>query len=360
MIFRRSVKDSGNDTRPSTDYDEIDLSFGREAHNWTDLQQLVKEVNQLISALDLPHPERRPGEDETALRELIRGFGATHRQMLHTLNESIAANEKRRVELDAESAEKDLARSAAHETAVNDLAREREKLQLQSYKSERRRIMQDITDAEALKRRRDLAPRGSTRARWAVFLSAILLGVISFGLTYQSITEMNADSITMRATVEAMSVAGRSEEEMTRLRDALSTAINSQGNTNWFLIVKSVLSSIVGVAAFAYAAQWLRTFYDGEIAAARAVDQFNHDLVRASWVIETVLEVKQEHESDVPQEWIEGVTRGLFADSGARSSTDEGIQALKALLGFSASASFGPEGPQVELNRKGAKRLAQE
>ena len=96
-----------------------------------------------------------------------------------------------------------------------------------------------------------------------------------------------------------------------------------------------------------------------EISHQREIDQFKHDLVRASWVIETILEVEREYQGTVPDEWIQGVTKGLFEHQPkSLSNLDDGAQALRALMGVTASASFGPDGPKFDINRKGAKKLA--
>ena len=102
----------------------------------------------------------------------------------------------------------------------------------------------------------------------------------------------------------------------------------------------------------------MRGFYASDIEAAREVNRFNLDLARASWVIETVLEVQHEKKGEVPQAWIDGVTNGLFDDKSTNTEMDDRAQALKSLLAFTAGASFGPEGPRVELNRSGARKLS--
>lgn len=351
--FRRGIKSKSNQIEPSARYDEFDLSFGGGDHGfWNENKELVTNVVALVSSVDLAPPFASDTDDETALQELMRGISSTHRQMLSSLDQALQDSISRRAELEREADERDKARRESHEKEIAKLAAEREKLQLQSYKSERRRIMQEITNAEALSQRRDLAPEGSSRARWAVFYSAILLGLISFFITYHSLAQLGTDEALTQAILGSMPENADSSQVSQTIRDAL-------GPTNWYLIIRSVFSSLVGIGALAYAASWLRAFYDSEVSAARAIDRFNHDLVRASWVIETVLEVKQEHDSVVPNHWIEGVTRGLFADTGPQTTSEEGIQALKALLGFTASASFGPDGPKVELNQKGAKKLSE-
>lgn len=350
--FRRSIKLANNQFEPSTRFDEFDISFGGRSQDfWDKNKELVTKLIELVTSVDVAPPSAGNADDESALEELMRGISATHRQMLGGLDKSLQANIARRTELEKEAEEKEKTRQVDHEKALEELAEERKQLQLQSYRSERRKIMQGITNSEALNQRRNLAPKGLARARWAVFFTAILLGLISFFITYKSLAQLGADESVAQSILNALPEDADASLVAQTVKDAI-------GTTNWYLIIRSIFSSLVGIGALAYAASWLRAFYDGEVTAARAVDQYNYDLVRASWIIETVLEVKEEHDSVVPDRWIEGVTRGLFTDSGPESATDESVQALKALLGFTASASFGPEGPKVELNRKGAKKLS--
>ena len=352
VTFRRSIKLPNNHLEPSTRFDEFEISFGgRNQEFWKENKKLVADVIELVASMDTAPPSAGNADDENVLEELLRGISATHRQMLGSLEKSLQANISRRAELEKEAEEKEEARRVDHEKSLQALADDRDHLQLQSYRSERRKIMQGLTNAEVLNQRRNLAPTGLTRARWAVFWAAILLGLVSFFISYQSLAQLGAGERTTQSIVDALPENADASLVAGTVKEAL-------GTTNWYLIIRSIFSSLVGIGALAYAASWLRTFYDGEVAASRAIDQYNYDLIRASWIIETVLEVREEHDSVVPDRWIEGVTRGLFADSGSQTTTDESVQALKALLGFTASASFGPEGPKVELNQKGAKKLS--
>ena len=74
--------------------------------------------------------------------------------------------------------------------------------------------------------------------------------------------------------------------------------------------------------------------------------------------MDAALEIRKEHNEEIPREWIAGVTEGLFA-SNKRDKIEEGAQALAALMGLSASASVGPGGTTVELGKKGGKAIAE-
>jgi hypothetical protein len=82
-------------------------------------------------------------------------------------------------------------------------------------------------------------------------------------------------------------------------------------------------------------------------------------MARASWVMDAALEIRKEHGETIPPEWLAGVTKDLFSNGKSKNDVEVGAQALAALLGLSASASFGPGGTSVELGKKGAKTISE-
>lgn len=349
LNFRRTIQEGGTQVS-SVRYDEFDLSFGRDANHWKGRLDLVSNVNATIGRLGLSISPNTSEESVDTLRELVVGFGATHRHMLETLHEQIAANEAKRAEIDDTFDQREKERLAVHKKSLDEIEAERTNLNLQSYRSERRRVMQQMTNADASDLRKALTPKGAIITRWAVFAAALMLSAFATGLAYESIVQLGADETVAQKIIEAAP-----SQDIDAIRETLASLL---GPTDWFLIGRSILSSLVAIGGLVYAAEWLRSFYGAELAAAREIDRFNYDLVRASWIIETILEVKHEHSGEVPQEWIEGVTRGLFDSSGSRETLDDGAQALRALMGFTASATFGPDGPKFDIGRRDARKLA--
>ena len=349
LNFRRTIKEN-NTLAPSAKFDEFDLTFSSQHGEWQGKKDEIAKTLSTLDQLGLPQPQGESDADET-LRELMVGFAASHRQMLGSLNEAILANEKKRTETEAYFLEKEEERVAAHRHALDELEAERNKLQLQSYKAERRRILQQMTDDNAASLRKALAPKGAIRTRWAVFLAAMLLSTLAAGLAYESIVQLGSD----REAVEKIVALIPQASDANAIREAIALAL---GPTDWFLIGRSIISSLVAIGGLIYAASWLRNFYNSEVEIAREIDRFNYDLVRASWIIETILEVKHEHGGEIPQEWIQGVTRGLFDSSSNNETLDDGAKALKALMGFTASASFGPDGPKFDIGKREAKKLS--
>lgn len=72
------------------------------------------------------------------------------------------------------------------------------------------------------------------------------------------------------------------------------------------------------------------------------------------------MESSNEKESmTAPDAWIEGVCRNLFrSDVGNKAEDSSQMDAFIELLRSISSASVGPNGAEVTLDRKGGKRLA--
>ena len=147
MNFRRKITEATGQI-PSAIYDEIDVNFGRDASEWKDKVKLIEDISSTISNLGLG-PSNTNGEDADVLRELIQGFGASHRQMLASLDEEIKKSETRRAKTEEEFLKKEEERVKAHEEALEELDAERAKLQLQSHMSERRKLLGEMTSQSA-------------------------------------------------------------------------------------------------------------------------------------------------------------------------------------------------------------------
>lgn len=397
---RRGTSESSGPS--ASRFDEFTFIFGIDATSWSKNKGEIAKVLAVVGAMKLPHSNVDLKGSEDTLRELIVGFGSAHRAMLAGLNDAIKDVERRRADQEADFYKKEKLREEKHNEAMDEINKKRESLNLQSYRSQRRSTLKSVTERAASDLRKSALPVGAIRSRWAVFFAALLISMVSTFMAYESFHQFSANESFISDAAEkissmikfgvsgggvsgssdGMSVGGtfgyiesspKSEDSSNSLSSELSVAslgiiksdlrdaVNSAfGSTNWFLIGRAIISSIIAVGALVYAAAWMRRFYDDEVFTARQIDRFSYDFVRADWIIETILEVQHEHDGEVPEEWIVGVTRGLFETSKSNLSEDSATQALRALLGFTASASFGPEGPKFDINRKGARNLSKD
>ena len=138
----------------------------------------------------------------------------------------------------------------------------------------------------------------------------------------------------------------------------------AQGNPpQWLtigLLVRSGLSLILAVGFIAYAINWLRVVYLDDVRTERRYESNGDDIDRASFVIETLMEVGEKEKVDVPDAWVEGVCRNLFADKGGGTGSKAPSDAVTMLLEAISGAKFGPDGTEFSLDRRGAKKLAKE
>lgn len=177
--------------------------------------------------------------------------------------------------------------------------------------------------------------------RMLVFFALLSAGVAAGTLAYASLTGGSLADALLRSPVTPIS----------EIKDA------TEPDLGIVAVVRSILLSFASLSGFFGAAAWMRYFYIKDMQAQEEIRRFRNDMARASWVMEAALEIRKEHDEKIPEVWIQGVTEGLFSSKGG-DKIDEGAQALAALLGLSASASFGSDGPKVELGKSGAKAVA--
>lgn len=207
------------------------------------------------------------------------------------------------------------------------LADREAKLDIKSHKDARRKLFADLQKDLQLAARKPTHGLMVAFARIAVFL--VLAGAGAFA-GYLALNTMTPETLGDSAT-------------------------NIQ---IWAVILKPIGLTVAAFGAFAAAVQWLRHFYTRDLQVAEEFRRFQHDMARASWIIEATLEMEKEHQTSVPEKWLEQVTEGLFRSGRDRSSLDEGQQALAALLGLSTSVKAGPNGLEVDVGRKGARRMS--
>lgn len=188
----------------------------------------------------------------------------------------------------------------------------------------RERILEEV-------RGRSMAPvvsRSAGRMRWTVFFMTLFagIGLTGFGLW------------TFYLLVGAEFTAG----------------------SYWVLVVRAAILSAGGIGLFLYAIQWLRSIYLDDVRTTRYYDNYRDDIDRASFAIETIMEVGSEKEGvAAPEVWVEGVCRNLFrSDVGDKAEGGRQADALIELLKSISSASVGLDGAEVRLDRRGSRRLA--
>ena len=143
--------------------------------------------------------------------------------------------------------------------------------------------------------------------------------------------------------------------------DELIAAGGGEIAPGWLTIthaIRSVALIVLAVGFIAYSISWLRSVYLDDVRAERRYEKYGHDIDRASFVIETIMEVGEKANMQVPDAWIDGVCRNLFEDNADRSADNTPNHALAALFETISGAKFGPDGPELSINRRDARRFA--
>ncbi|MDE3241019.1 MAG: hypothetical protein KGN33_18840, partial [Paracoccaceae bacterium] len=125
----------------------------------------------------------------------------------------------------------------------------------------------------------------------------------------------------------------------------------------WSIIAKSIAASAAGTGFIAYAIAWLRRIYLDDISVERSLERYALDVDRASWSIETLMEMAKQENAEIPEAWIKGVCNDLFVTS-TEKEEPTALQALGAMMDVAAGAEIGSNGAKIVLNRKGTKAIA--
>ena len=116
--------------------------------------------------------------------------------------------------------------------------------------------------------------------------------------------------------------------------------------------------TIATVGFIFYAINWLKGIYIDHVRTERGYESYGNDIDRASFVIETILEVGEKKHAAVPDTWIAGVCRNLFTEKG-NDSYDTASSNLAAIILESISgAKFRSNGSEINIKSRGARKIA--
>ncbi|MFT6024773.1 MAG: hypothetical protein ACI9PY_002905 [Ascidiaceihabitans sp.] len=121
---------------------------------------------------------------------------------------------------------------------------------------------------------------------------------------------------------------------------------------------KMTLTSAAALGLLLYAVTWLRSLANQAREYENQLHRYSLDMTRASWTMETLMELSNDANETVSDLWLESVTKNLFDMEGGNRDDTNSLQALGALLNVTSEAEIGPEGPRFRLNRRAAKKAA--
>ena len=247
-----------------------------------------------------------------------------------------ALMEEQKVELEERKKQLD----AAHKVQLDELdkrndqlnARE-EELDNATARSTRRKLRGDITSALKENQEQEIIPESVRKVRKPILWIAgvgILAPILFSAWAFWQVTKIPA---------------------------GLSGAA-----LNWYLgslLLRGSLGVAAAVAVGLYLLKYLRNIEAEAGRRALSLEQNLFDIDRASWVIETVMELKEEEGmTSVPGPWLTGVTRGLFQYHKEDEAERGPVDALVGLMGSGMALKLNNGDSEVSFDPKASRAAA--
>ncbi len=349
------INHPGSNRQASPYFDELFLQT-----NNKDVETALLQWNACIDAIETALPRTYPFQETNhgtdvidVLRTEMAALADQYRKMLTVLTEEQqkfwkdSAEERKAFRLDNAATQQRY--KIEQEKRISDFNRvkQQEEERLQSINKELVEQRKILDDRQHMHARRDLRERISAdykervgrpvvsktaqRMRWIVFSLSLGFGIVS----------------------GYFSLVGFGE---------LVTVFSSEDVSIGLQVLLVLRSTLIGLLAFgfiAYSISWLRAMYHDDVRAERRNEKYGDDIDRASFVIETVLEVGKNENVQVPMTWVESVCRNLFdEDVKLGHSRTNPYQMLMTLMENISGAKFGPDGTEISIDRRGLRGLA--
>lgn len=116
-------------------------------------------------------------------------------------------------------------------------------------------------------------------------------------------------------------------------------AISNNQNLWTILIIalRQTLSIGIVVGTMIYMIRWHNNWFDQHAQTEFQIRQFGLDMERASWLVETSLEWKEDNSEKIPTELLKGLSNGLFSPGPKQDTIKHPIETLESLLLSSAT-----------------------
>jgi len=348
------IQNPESNRQASPYFDEVflrhDVRHGRAtAQEWIDC------IDILETALPKTYPLQETTEGADAidvLRAEMAQLADQYKEMLVGLADERAkfreeSEEERRAARQEYALEQDrLAAAAEDQRDKFDEYKQQEEDRLQQQQQELDQRERDLDNRQHMHARRDLRERISEdfkarEVKPVVSPAAFRMRWLVFGLT-----------LTAGIGIGFFGIDSFGE---------LIAAGGNEATPGWLTVthaVRSIVLIALAVGFVAYAISWLRAIYLDDVRAERRYEKYGHDIDRASFVIETIMEVGDKENMQVPDAWVDGVCRNLFEDSAERGTDNTLNHALAALFETISGAKFGPDGAELSMGRREARRFA--
>lgn len=117
---------------------------------------------------------------------------------------------------------------------------------------------------------------------------------------------------------------------------------------------KQGLLAAAFVGTIFYYVRWMNRWFEQHAAAEFLLKQFELDIDRASWVVETAMEWRRDQKAEMPLPLLEGITRNLFSDGASAAANHTAADDLaSALIGNASGVKVKLGENELSLDRKG-------
>ncbi|MBB2697490.1 hypothetical protein EFD56_09815 [Rhizobium phaseoli] len=210
----------------------------------------------------------------------------------------------------------------------------------------RRKLREDITNQVQEFTKRPLSSRQSASKFWLIaglcLVASAGAGVLAFE-SFQSFVSLAQATQAIPGPTAAVLETQRLPQDTYLL---------------WMMALRGAVLSAVCVGFAAYLISLLRKSYDSEVRTLHEFQRYGMDINRASWVIETAMEMTTKEGAALPERWIEGACAGLFQADNKKDAEVSSLAALGAVMGLGPEVTVGPTGASFKIPPKGAKKAA--
>ena len=332
-------------------FDEIIIT-PTQNYNGTPARPTISEIAKLESIIRQHIILKNPDD--------IQGTGAT---AIDLLQKELAAIAEIHQKLLADTIDLRQATAKEHESKLAELA-EREKQSLAEVAAQKLKSEHDLAEQKASleAKQKELDDRNHMHVRRALreqITSDIQTRVSGALLSSRSrLLGRGVFGLSLVCAIVSGIFSYWSYEAFAQVIAQPSAALSGR---EWALLVLGIRTTVAVIATvgfLVYALAWLRRTYDEDVKINNDLQRYALDLNRASWIIETVMEMSAKEGQTPPPKWVDGVTHGMFQSP---SQSDEGVtplEALGTLLNVTARAEVGPSGTKLEFDGKNLRKIA--
>ncbi|KAB2712920.1 hypothetical protein F9K88_08170 [Brucella intermedia] len=313
--------------------------------------EITRAINKLISKtfLGIARPVEQmltPKAAETLI--------ASHQEMLLQLQSSATSI----TETIAQAHSKLEAEFAARAKQLDEDFQARSKKADDNLESERKKLRE--REDELAQRNRELDDRDNTtarRAQHATLKSRIAERAKSFEITPE--TKGARIPIHLGAMTGIVVLLGLVLLSTT----SLSTVPSNASSLVWAAaLIKPIGLTIALLGLIAWYLRWMNRWFERHADAEFYLKQFELDIDRANWVVETALEWKEKQDRTIPDALLGSISRNLFlkTDRDEDSDMHPADYLASAILGRASSLDLKVPGGEIHLTGKDMKKLAKD